>query len=103
MVEFSDFKLGRDFDSLSLASPDKCSGSEGLLVLIVSAPGNQENRDVIRNTWGAHNAKLVFLIGRSQIFDSQVSNEAKVYNDVFIYDLVDTYLNLTTKTLMGYQ
>lgn len=92
--------------SHSLFTPNKCTGTEALLILIHSAPDHADFRSNIRSTWakGPH-FKLVFLIGRSTSRDInvQVENETSKSNDILHYNLPDMYQHLTTKHVFGYR
>ena len=97
--------LGFDVDlSTGLLSPSDCTGDHALLILIHSAPSRAGLRSAIRQTWGSDHSvsKLVFLIGRSDL-DASVKEEAMLHQDIFFYDLQDSYQNMTTKHMMGYR
>lgn len=83
-----------------------------LLILVSSSLLNFARRDVIRNTWGTsanlksqHGGvavKTFFLLGNNpQIDFSSIEVESRLYGDVIMEDFLDTYLNLTVKTVMG--
>ncbi|KAG7161061.1 Beta-1-3-galactosyltransferase 1-like 7 [Homarus americanus] len=73
-----------------------CSGESTvwLLVLVSSAVANFHRRRAIRDTWGgsapltASHAKLVV-------------EESRTYGDILQEDFVDSYMNLTLKSVMG--
>lgn len=76
-----------------------------LLILITSAPNHEEARNDIRNTWGKlalyKNISLGFLIGYSS--DNKINellkNEIEKYEDIIQGNSVDSYDNLTLKTI----
>ncbi|KAJ8041070.1 Beta-1,3-galactosyltransferase 1 [Holothuria leucospilota] len=95
----------------------KCANGEDgfkkltLLILVVSKPRNFKQREVIRKTWAAQPAHFassviitVFLLGRGPIREMtqfNVEKEAQKFEDIVQEDFVDSYLNLTVKTIMG--
>ena len=99
-------------------SPYICSDPEEsdvyLLVLILSHPENKMARNAIRDTWGSisrHQSgdtvvRIVFLLGTSDqeaTTNAAIKKESSLYRDVVQADFMDTYQNLTIKTLMGLQ
>uniref|UniRef100_UPI00358E25A5 beta-1,3-galactosyltransferase 2-like isoform X1 n=1 Tax=Myxine glutinosa TaxID=7769 RepID=UPI00358E25A5 len=98
---------------------DKCKNEEPFLVLLViSSNQNKEARDVIRKTWGSVrrvqvnlsgnafvvNITRVFLLGRlSSPVQEEIEKESQEYHDIVQQDFLDTYRNLTLKTMMGLQ
>ncbi|XP_066299689.1 beta-1,3-galactosyltransferase 1-like [Branchiostoma lanceolatum] len=94
-----------------LNHPDKCAGKEVFLVMIVtSSPNNHAQRYAIRHTWGStriRNARdinivTVFAVGKPDDVLTQraLEYENKVHNDIIQEDFVDSYTNLTLKTVM---
>ncbi|XP_033747155.1 beta-1,3-galactosyltransferase 1-like [Pecten maximus] len=88
---------------------DTCSkGREETFLLIavcVSSSGFKQ-RDAIRNTWGSivHNnnkVKLIFIIGNPNDTTIQraILNESKHYHDIVQDNFVDSYRNLTLKSI----
>ncbi|XP_070535695.1 beta-1,3-galactosyltransferase 1-like [Ptychodera flava] len=79
-----------------------------LMVVVTSAVGNALLRQAIRETWASdstisgYRVLTVFLLARSNDTDLEksVALETHQYNDVIIGDFVDSYRNLTIKTLM---
>lgn len=78
-----------------------------LLVVVCSAVQNFEERQVIRDTWAKdqeilRNVKVIFLIGqlRNETFQSNVSTESQTYGDVLQEGFIDSYANLTLKSVM---
>ena len=94
---------------------DNCTRKEPFLVILVhSHADNRAQRMRIRNTWAGvtsykeRTIRTVFLLGKPA--DQQAENvprmtvrEGRRYDDMVLGDFVDTYRNLTTKHLMGYQ
>ncbi|KAI9563442.1 hypothetical protein GHT06_010905 [Daphnia sinensis] len=82
-----------------------------LFIIVISAPGNFVHRKLVRRTWGSHlngskhgeqpTAKFAFLIGSTN--DTTVQNniraESIINKDLIQVDLMDSYMNLTLKTV----
>uniref|UniRef100_A0A3Q0T8F7 Hexosyltransferase n=1 Tax=Amphilophus citrinellus TaxID=61819 RepID=A0A3Q0T8F7_AMPCI len=95
--------------------PDKCMFSEGgskkpafFLFAIKSTPGNFEQRQAVRETWGQERVfenglgvRVLFLLGRSSPDDPDLSSllsyEAKHFGDILQWDFQESFLNLTLK------
>ena len=92
-----------------------------LLVLVSSVPRSdyQFARDAIRKTWGNSDEcantpdvsrqvfcrwKVVYLVGKSynESLDSQITEEARNFNDILVGNFHDTYINLVIKLFMGF-
>uniref|UniRef100_A0A8C5R257 Hexosyltransferase n=1 Tax=Leptobrachium leishanense TaxID=445787 RepID=A0A8C5R257_9ANUR len=92
--------------------PEKClPGSPFLILLVPVSPGQLDARQAVRQTWGdehtvpgIHVVRL-FLLGRDvkQTYATRqaIVAEGTKYHDIIQQDYLDTYHNLTTKTLMG--
>lgn len=88
-----------------------------LLIMVPSVHTHIDTRNVIRQTWGRaadpglwpkygklkRTVKLVFLFGtpKTILGNSIVKEESKIYGDVVQADFVDSYFNLTYKSIMG--
>ncbi|XP_037313131.2 beta-1,3-galactosyltransferase 2-like [Pungitius pungitius] len=95
--------------------PDKCTNRSAapFLVLLISTEARQvEARNAIRETWGnesvapAHRLIRLFLLGTNGgelglLQQRMLEAESRRYHDVIQQDFVDSYKNLTIKTLMG--
>ncbi|XP_075199225.1 beta-1,3-galactosyltransferase 2-like [Anomaloglossus baeobatrachus] len=91
--------------------PDKCKKRRPyLVIMILGTCHDSESRQTIRETWGnvsLYNVDVirVFLVGLPQIFPEKVQDsleeENAIYGDIVQQDFIDTYYNLTLKTLMG--
>ncbi|XP_018429518.1 PREDICTED: beta-1,3-galactosyltransferase 1-like [Nanorana parkeri] len=92
--------------------PEKCRWPNPFLVLLVNVESYDGiSRKTIRETWGdVSNYKDVdilrlFLVGQPPVMTSAVQRlleeESAKYGDIIQQDFVDTYNNLTLKTLMG--
>ncbi len=78
-----------------------------LLVIVCSAVKNFEERQVIRDTWAKDqrelsNVKVIFLIGqlKNATFQNNVTLESETYGDILQEGFIDTYANLTVKSMM---
>ncbi|KAM9312049.1 beta-1,3-galactosyltransferase 1-like [Gastrophryne carolinensis] len=92
---------------------DKCKGKNPFLILMVfSVVHDIESRIAVRDTWG--NLSLydvdvvrIFLVGLPKAFSKRIQmmleEEDMLYGDIVQQDFLDTYYNLTLKTLMGMQ
>lgn len=95
-----------------LDDTEVCRSNNPYLVLVVPvAPGNRKARDAIRQTWGNETRvqgeliQTVFLLGlpsRGNISEQQedVSKENLQYHDLIQSDFIDSYINLTIKTMV---
>lgn len=85
-----------------------------LLFVVKSAHRNAERRLAIRKTWGSESRFLdltirtVFLVGVAAPDSEEISTETArlekehaIYNDLVQADFIDTYFNLTLKTMSG--
>lgn len=94
-----------------LHRPDiNCSrNSPFLVILVTSTHSHPKARMAIRDTWGKEtfvaNKRIVtfFLLGTtlSQYDQIVVMHESLKYGDIIQKDFIDTYYNLTLKTMMG--
>ncbi|XP_073507046.1 beta-1,3-galactosyltransferase 2-like [Phyllobates terribilis] len=91
---------------------DKCKNQKPFLVLMVLVECQDlESRNTIRETWGnesIYDVKVVriFLVGLPQIASQDqtqdfLEGESEIFGDIVQQDFMDTYDNLTLKTLMG--
>ncbi|KAK7137176.1 hypothetical protein R3I93_017295 [Phoxinus phoxinus] len=95
-----------------LDEPDKCSQWDPFLVLMVPvAPHQLEARNAIRSTWGNESTvqgkavMTLFLVGLTGGSDSekaqqQLEEESRQHRDLVQSNFVDSYFNLTIKTMV---
>ncbi|XP_016076784.1 PREDICTED: beta-1,3-galactosyltransferase 5 [Miniopterus natalensis] len=96
-----------------LQLPDvDCGHSPPFLVLLVTSSHEQLfARTAIRKTWGKEKVvrgkriKTFFLLGTtlSEGASRAVAQESQRHRDIIQKDFVDVYLNLTLKTMMGFE
>lgn len=87
--------------------PDRGDGLQ-LLVLVASAPAHKEARMAVRQTWGHYGMRrdvsIAFVVGAPAIgtgdqLAAKLDREDYVYGDLIRGRFVDTYDNLTLKTI----
>uniref|UniRef100_A0A8C5M3L7 Hexosyltransferase n=1 Tax=Leptobrachium leishanense TaxID=445787 RepID=A0A8C5M3L7_9ANUR len=95
-----------------LFTSNKCSGRNPfLVVLVISTSHDGASRNSIRKTWGnasnydSVDIVIVFLVGlspsRSHEVQSMLEEEDVTFRDIIQQNFLDTYHNLTLKTVMG--
>ncbi len=87
-----------------------CSNQKVLLLAFVTiAVNNFDQRSIIRTTWSNSkmfpHIKTVFMVGTSKSAEvnQKVFFESQLYGDLVQEDFMDTYDNLTLKTIMGFK
>eukprot|EP00058_Branchiostoma_floridae_P022137 XP_002607627.1 hypothetical protein BRAFLDRAFT_123958 [Branchiostoma floridae] len=96
--------------TIDMNNPQKCNNSEELFLLIIvtTSPENHRHRFEIRQTWGnvSHvsgaNIRTVFAVGKPKNREGQVALEKEnaIHHDIIQGDFVDSYRNLTLKTIL---
>lgn len=90
------------------ASPELCKNNGEqlrLLILITSAPTHHEQRLAIRQSWGHYGQRrdvaIGFILGQTenQAHEDALAAEQYMYNDLVRGHFVDSYNNLTLKTI----
>ncbi|NXQ86146.1 B3GL1 acetylgalactosaminyltransferase, partial [Nyctibius grandis] len=93
----------------------KCEDINPFLVILVSSsPKDVRSRQAIRITWGSHNfwwghrIITLFLLGQDtrggdNAAALSVEDESILYGDIIRQDFMDTYDNLTLKTIMAFR
>ncbi|KAJ8402170.1 hypothetical protein AAFF_G00370350 [Aldrovandia affinis] len=112
---YQDFLQGMDCRDppVLIDQPNKCSPSDRqgqpfLLFAIKSVPGNFQQRQAVRETWGrettyngALKVRTLFLLGTSSPGDPNLSQllrfEARYFGDMLQWDFRDSFYNLTLK------
>ncbi|XP_062582547.1 beta-1,3-galactosyltransferase 1-like [Saccostrea cucullata] len=108
-LEDIDYKLtSNDHNFSYLISESEACEEEHifLLVIVCVSSGNSEQRQTIRETWGSvaeydPSIKLMFLLGNPQniTIQTQVVVESAKYHDVIQEDFIDSYRNLSIKSV----
>ncbi|KAG1939866.1 UDP-GalNAc:beta-1,3-N-acetylgalactosaminyltransferase 1 isoform b [Pimephales promelas] len=94
-----------------LDEPDKCQESPFLVLMVPVAPHQVEARNAIRSTWGNESTvqgkavMTLFLVGLTGGSDSekaqqQLEEESRQHRDLLQSNFVDSYFNLTIKTMV---
>ena len=86
---------------------DKCQHSPKMLIAIMANPLDKTRRNYIRKLWGHRtvldplNALILFFLGKaySNELQKDILKESEVHNDIIQFDLMDTFHNLTLKSL----
>lgn len=100
----SDYLLpAAETPSLSPNLTKTCSTETSILIVVCSAVENVEARSVIRQTWGSHSdsVSVVFLLGNpsNKTKNEKLIVENELYGDILQENFLDSYLNLTVKSL----
>lgn len=91
---------------------DFCLQELNLLITIKSTVNHFAQREVIRRTWGGNQRRddlklrAVFLVGiakNNAEMMMKVQEESELFGDVVVGSYVDSYKNLTLKTLSGFR
>ncbi|XP_061698384.1 beta-1,3-galactosyltransferase 1 [Syngnathoides biaculeatus] len=90
--------------------PKKCEDSSPFLVILISTTHKEfDARQAIRETWGDESTfsdlriLTIFLLGRNTdaVLNQMVEQESQIFHDIVVEDFIDSYHNLTLKTMMG--
>ena len=88
---------------------NRCSDKNiSVMFMIISAPENEKIRQLARVTWisitsyAGLTINHVFLLGnRPDNNDTQIQKENSLYHDIIQEDFIDSYRNLTVKSIMA--
>ncbi|XP_076841237.1 beta-1,3-galactosyltransferase 2-like [Brachyhypopomus gauderio] len=95
-----------------LDEPETCDHMEPFLTLMVPvAPQQVQARDAIRSTWGNESVvqgkvvKVLFMLGlpggeQAEKLQEQLLLESQQHHDIIQSNFMDTYINLTIKTMV---
>lgn len=95
-------------EDLSWLDPPVCNESDPfILAMVITAAENFEQRARIRNTWASPEfykytgIKAVFVVGSptNETLQEALDEEVDTYEDVIQNEFIDTYRNLTYKTI----
>jgi beta-1,3-galactosyltransferase 1 len=98
-------------DNENICSTDEGKQPVQILVLISTTHGNTERRKALRETWlsltqeNMGDIRYAFLLGTVPDAATQVAleTESATYRDIIQEDFVDSYNNLTLKTMMAFK
>ncbi|XP_066564121.1 beta-1,3-galactosyltransferase 2 [Amia ocellicauda] len=109
---YSDYAIAYPHNySYVLNEPDKCIRRIPFLVLMIPvAPHERPVRDAIRKTWGQENyvpgvvILRIFALGlpsgdRAPQIQAELERESQEHHDIIQKDFLDSYRNLTIKTM----
>lgn len=104
--DFSQLIDFRNFKFLINQVPCAHPNSAYFLILIHSAPANDEKRRVIRETWGSVRSphlRLLFLVGavKNNKLQHQLEVENLKFSDLIQGNFIDDYRNMTYKHVMA--
>lgn len=98
--------------TLLIQPKDLCEGNRTHLVIVITSPVNNiQSRNILRETWvsGLKHASIeyFFLVGNGQNITAaesveKIVNESKLHDDIVMFDFVDSFENLTIKTILGF-
>ncbi len=91
-----------------LDEPDKCKQDPFLVLMVPVAPHQLEARNAIRSTWGNESSVqgkavlILFLVGLTGGAEAQqqLEEESRQHRDLLQSNFVDSYLNMTIKTMV---
>ena len=78
-----------------------------MVVLVTSSPANFDRRQAIRETWSRHsmaiNVSVFFTMGTidDQLIMKRVKDEDSINHDLIQWNFVDSYANLTLKSMLA--
>ena len=88
--------------------PDACNSNRQIVVLVKNAVFHFPHRRAIRETWAKsakqnHNISTLFVVARSTEQDvmDRVEGESQRHRDILMADFMDSYYNLTLKTVFA--
>ncbi|KAK7939193.1 hypothetical protein WMY93_002519 [Mugilogobius chulae] len=90
--------------------PKKCERVSPFLVILISTNHKEfDARQAIRETWGDESVYgdihilTIFLLGRNtdDVLNQMVEQESQIFHDIVVENFIDSYHNLTLKTIMG--
>ncbi|XP_061184653.1 beta-1,3-galactosyltransferase 1-like [Saccostrea echinata] len=98
-------------DNEDICKPTDTSQTVDIIVLICTIHSNRERRKALRETWLTQTKKnegsirYVFLLGMTSNKKLQVDleTESATHRDIVQEDFIDSYNNLTLKTIMGFK
>ncbi|RNA34855.1 beta-1-3-galactosyltransferase 5-like [Brachionus plicatilis] len=111
--EFQNEIYGHNFDYIHNPGLKICAGNQSHLMVIAfvcSSPKNFYQRKLIRQTWAQKSLfgkylRVVFLLAdpQNKTIDEEVKKEYEQYSDIVQENFIDSYRNLSLKTIMGFR
>lgn len=92
----------------SISIPEKCPDlgrDMNLIIIVMSAPRNNKSRTAIRQTWGHYGQRndisILFILGLTfnNEIEESLHHEQNIYGDIIRGNFIDSYSNLTLKTI----
>ena len=104
----SDYLLPAEFPSISPNLTTACSAQTNIVIIVCSAVDNVDARSIIRRTWGGKtqpdekDVSVVFLLGEphNETAREKLMVENDQFGDILQENFVDSYMNLTVKSLL---
>lgn len=91
----------------TLTPSEPCQNSPLLVIIVCSSLVNFIPRRAIRDTWSrdalkSGNSKVLFLVGKTNdtFINSALEEESHRYKDIIQYDFMESYHNLTLKSVL---
>ena len=114
-IDLNDKLLHRLEFQFILNNVSICDFEPLVIFLTLTAPEHVERRQAIRSTWGSvktyrdTSLRLVFLVGQPPVgtnvennsFQENLKEESNRYHDIVQGNFIDSYVNLTYKTVFG--
>ena len=90
---------------VTILTPPSCRRDTpiDMLYMVHTAPDHFEQRMALRNSWtsnhtGFNKSRTIFFIGKSNSsLEENVMHEYSQFEDIFLYNLIDTYRNMSIK------
>ena len=101
----SELHKNLDLRTLTIITPPPCDPNIDFLYIVHTAPSHFELRNTLRSSWASSRntntqMRRVFLIGRSnETIEKLILEEHNAFDDIFMYDKVDAYRNMTIKVM----
>lgn len=91
----------------NLITPRDACSNNLILVAVCSSIGNFEERQAVRKSWASPEltpagVKVIFVLGSHQnqtLYRKELTDESMHHGDILQMDFIDSYSNLTVKTL----
>lgn len=108
MTRSADELIRPDADTTMLSPAEgACGDGTAVIVVVCSAVDHVKQREAIRNSWAKRSkmpagARVVFFLGRSKndTHQAEIKEESLAHGDVLQENFLDSYSNLTVKSLM---